>query len=227
MKWQGVKTMATVEYTRQSSLINIKEFRDNHVMIVGCGANGSIIAISLAKMGLTNFTLIDFDKVEAHNLPNQFFGINDIGKYKTKQTVEYMVNFNNEVDVVTFENKFNPKFDYGCEIVISCVDTMEARKQIFDYCKKHKDVQLFIDTRMAGTQGQVYTVDMEIARLIKNYEKTLFSDKDAVQLRCTERSIIYTVLGISSLVCNQVVKAFKGEDLRNYIVLDYSVPQMI
>ena len=112
-------------------------------------------------------------------------------------------------------------------IVISCVDKMKVRKEIFDVCKDNDKVQLFIDTRMAGLQGQIYTVDMTNKQEIKNYEKTLFGDDEAVQQRCTERSILFTVMGIASFVCNQIVKAFKEEELRNYIVLDYSIPQLI
>jgi preprotein translocase subunit SecB len=103
---------------------------------------------------------------------------------------------------------------------------MDVRKHIFERCKKNKQVQLFIDTRMAGLQGQVYIVDMSNKKQIKNYEKSLFKPEEAVQLRCTERSIIFTVMGIASIVCNQVLKALKGDELSNFIVLDYNLPQM-
>jgi len=218
--------MARIKYTRQSGIINIKEFRDNKILIVGCGAVGSFTAISLAKMGLTKFLLYDDDKVEAHNLPNQLFPEDAIGIDKALAVATYMQQYNSEVNVIPFIKKFGINTEHDCSIVICCVDTMRARKQIFINSKKNK-VQLFIDTRMAGTQGQVYTVDMEDKKQIANYETNLFSDEEAVQERCTERSIIYTVLGIASLVCNQLVKAFKNEELRNYIVLDYSVPQMM
>ena len=72
-----------INYIRQSSLIDIESYRDNKISIIGCGAIGSFVGISLAKMGLTQFRLVDFDKVELHNLPNQFFNMNDIGNYKS------------------------------------------------------------------------------------------------------------------------------------------------
>ena len=79
---------------------------------------------------------------------------------------------------------------------------------------------------MGGLQGQIYSVNMTNKKEVSNYEKTLFSEEEAVQIRCTEKSIIFTVLGISSLVCNQIVKVLKGEKFKNYIVLDYIVPQL-
>ena len=104
---------------------------------------------------------------------------------------------------------------------------MEVRKWIFESCKKNKKIQLFIDTRMGGLEGQIYFIDMSDKKEIKNYEKTLFGDDEARKIRCTERSILFTVLGIASLVCQQITVALKGEKIKNYIVIDYNVPQII
>lgn len=212
--------MAVNRYYRQSGIIDIKSLRDNEITIIGCGAIGSFVATSLAKMGLTKFSLYDFDKIELHNLPNQFFREKDIGKFKVDVTEELMKEFNDEC-VITKHKKYNGK-KLNSSIVVSCVDDMEVRKKIFDNCKS----KLFIDTRMGGLQGQVYVVDMSKKDRIKKYKETLFGQGEASQLRCTERSIIFTVLGIASLVCNQIVKAFKGEEVSNYLVLDYKLPQM-
>ena len=86
-------------YQRQSSIINIENYRDNKITIVGCGAIGSFVAISLAKMGLTKFEIWDHDKVEEHNLPNQFFFDGDIGMNKTTATRRNMNMFNNECKI--------------------------------------------------------------------------------------------------------------------------------
>jgi molybdopterin/thiamine biosynthesis adenylyltransferase len=138
-----------------------------------------------------------------------------------------MLEFNADVEVDERHKKFSSKDRLNLsQIVISCVDTMAARKTIFETCLKCKSVQLFIDTRMAGLQGQVYSVDMNNKKEIANYKKTLFGDDEAVRERCTARSILFTVLGIASIVCSQVIKALNGEKVKNYIVLDYSVPQL-
>lgn len=216
------------EYIRQSGIINIEEFANNGITIVGCGAIGSFVAVSLAKMGLNKFVLYDFDKVEPHNLPNQFFDIYDIGNLKVYATRIKMAEFNPNCSVKKLGRYTRGKLN--TPIVISCVDDMNARKKIFESCVKDNKVQLFIDCRMGGLQGQVYTVDVSNTRKgrasIKKYSGSLFSNEEAVEVRCTERSIIFTVLGIASLVCNQIIKCFKEEEIKNYIVLDYSLPQM-
>ena len=55
-------------YQRHIVLIDIEKFRDNSIAIIGCGAIGSFVAISLAKMGLTQFHLYDFDEVEPNDI---------------------------------------------------------------------------------------------------------------------------------------------------------------
>ena len=47
--------------------------------IIGCGSVGSTIGVILAKMGFSNFVLIDPDTVEIENVSNQMFNIGDIG----------------------------------------------------------------------------------------------------------------------------------------------------
>ena len=217
--------MPNKQYIRQSGIINIEGFRDNEITIVGCGAVGSFVAVSLAKMGLTKFKLYDHDTVEEHNLPNQFFNINDIGFEKTQATKNAMRRFNSDCEIEVYKKWIEQPLI--TPIILSCADSMSVRKELFQQAKKSKKVEFFIDTRMGGLQGQVYSIDMKNKKDIKFYEDSLFSKSEAVQIACTERSIIFTVLGIASLVCNQIIKAFKEEKVINYIVLDYSVPQMM
>ncbi len=217
----------TISYERQTGIIDIEDFRENKIAIIGCGAIGSFLGMSLAKMGLTDFLLCDFDKVEPHNLPNQFFDEYDIGSYKVHATANHMNQLNSKVKIDVANCKFDSKHKFHEQIIIACVDKMEVRKQIFENCKKNKTVQLFIDTRMGGLEGQIYFVEMSDKKEIENYEKSLFTDGEAVQLRCTERSIIFTVLGIVSFVCSELVKALKGEEIRNYLVIDYKGTQVI
>ena len=46
---------------------------NNRVLIVGLGHTGSYIAYGLARLGVKHISGCDYDHLEAHNLPNQFF----------------------------------------------------------------------------------------------------------------------------------------------------------
>ena len=56
--------------------------RQAHVAIVGLGGLGSNAAVWLARLGVGNLTLIDFDKVELSNLNRQYYFLQDVGEYK-------------------------------------------------------------------------------------------------------------------------------------------------
>ena len=69
------------DYSRQVNILNPEEFK-LPIHIIGAGATGSWVAFSLAKMGLSNITVYDFDEIGMHNLPNQMFNLVQIGKNK-------------------------------------------------------------------------------------------------------------------------------------------------
>ena len=57
---------------------------DWRIHIVGCGSVGSTLAENLVRCGITKLTLYDFDIVESHNIVNQMFRQEDIGKNKAE-----------------------------------------------------------------------------------------------------------------------------------------------
>jgi tRNA A37 threonylcarbamoyladenosine dehydratase len=76
------------------------------LIIIGCGAVGSNVALCAAKMGFTNFILWDKDEVEAHNLPNQTYEISHIGMPKVQALEEVLKRFNPEVRVESHNSFF-------------------------------------------------------------------------------------------------------------------------
>ena len=116
-----------MDYSKQNGHFRIDKINHNRIAILGCGAIGSFTAMSLAKMGFLNFEIYDFDTVEEHNLPNQFFGWRDITHRKLDLTFTNMKDMNRDADINTgtiISNKTTLK----SEIVISCVDKMDVRK---------------------------------------------------------------------------------------------------
>lgn len=70
-------------YSRSKGLLEIGVLSEKHVAIIGLGSFGANIAVELAKAGVGSFSLIDFDRVELHNLSRHACGINDLGRLKT------------------------------------------------------------------------------------------------------------------------------------------------
>jgi molybdopterin/thiamine biosynthesis adenylyltransferase len=61
------------------------------VLSVGAGALGGWFSRAMVRMGPARLDIMDFDRVEASNLPRQPFDINDIGKPKAIQLRDHLL----------------------------------------------------------------------------------------------------------------------------------------
>ena len=106
-------------------------------------------------------------------------------------------------------------------IVVSGVDSMEARRRIWDRSIRYKaGVTAYIDARMGAEVARIYTVHPADPDDIRLYERTLYSDDEALQLPCTAQAIIYNCFGIASLVAGQVKRVAMGEACPFEIIFD-------
>lgn len=103
--------------------------------IVGLGSVGSIVAEILSRTGISNFTLIDFDRVEEKNLDrltNVFKS--DIGRYKVlaiKDAIERSAtspNVSTECCEYSICEKEGFESALNCDILFSCVDRPWGRQ---------------------------------------------------------------------------------------------------
>lgn len=63
---------------------------DERIVICGAGTLGGNLAEHLARLGCPALSVIDDDKVEAHNLANQPYHRNDVGRPKVKALSELL-----------------------------------------------------------------------------------------------------------------------------------------
>jgi molybdopterin/thiamine biosynthesis adenylyltransferase len=197
-------------YIRQQELVNQERLAGLHVAVIGVGAVGSFTALSLCKMGVGKLTLIDPDVVSIENLPNQFYREEDLGKKKVAACAEILRSFDTQAKVETLSRPYI-KQKLEADVVIAAVDSMDVRKRIWASVVSHRKVQLLIDPRMAARVIQVYCARPGDPSSSKKYEQTLIGDSEALDERCTARSIIYSVLPLAGLICRQVA-AFANDE---------------
>lgn len=112
--------------------------------VVGVGSVGSMVAESLARMGVGRIVLMDFDSVEAVNLDRHLHATtNDIGKAKVRVTADALrakataENF----EVVPLECSIvEPEglaAALDCDLIFSCVDRPWARHVLNFTAKGH------------------------------------------------------------------------------------------
>lgn len=77
------------------------------VAICGLGGLGSNIAISLARAGIGELILIDFDQVDITNLHRQQYKVSQIGRYKTDALAENLREIAPYVKLTTHTQKIS------------------------------------------------------------------------------------------------------------------------
>lgn len=183
--------------TRQLDFIPMESL-SAEINIVGAGAIGSWVALSLAKMGFVDITVWDMDEVSIENMNCQFYPISHVGKPKV-DVLKDMVEAFTGVSIMT-RGKYEGQQLSG--IVVSALDNMETRKLIFD--SRSNVTKWIIDPRMSLEAASLVTCNCQDSTSVQRYAKTFYSDSDAVQERCTAKSTIYTANLIAGLVCKTV-----------------------
>jgi hypothetical protein len=110
---------------------------------------------------------------------------------------------------------------------IQNVDSMESRKVIWKSVRKQPEVRLYLDARMGLETLVVYAVRPQAKEHRVNYAKSLCSDSEALQESCTARSVCYTPLMASAVLCNLVKRYVNDEVIPSRVVLDLATWSVI
>jgi molybdopterin/thiamine biosynthesis adenylyltransferase len=181
---------------------------DEQITIIGAGAIGGWTALALAKMGFENITVIDFDKVDTVNMNSQFYRFKDIGVPKAVALAALIEDFTG-VKITAHTERYESGTFLGT--VIMAVDSMQVRKLIFEQHRKRPfGTRMLIDPRMGAESALLYTVNPGNHKNCESYSKSLYTDDDAVQERCTAKATIYTANLLSGLVVKAVKDAVTG-----------------
>lgn len=153
---------------------------DCRIHIIGCGSVGSTVAENLARSGLKNFSLWDFDKVEPHNLTNQMFREKDIGKTKVEALLDILTEINPEIKKTA---KLFPKGWDGQTLsgyVFLCADSMEVRRGVVSKHMNNDYVKAMFDFRTGLEDAQHYGADWSIPKDREALWNSMqFSDEEA------------------------------------------------
>lgn len=199
---------------------------DTRIHIIGCGSVGSTLAENLARCGVTKMTLWDFDTVEAHNIVNQMFRQQDVGKPKVEALKDILMDINPEIkDTVELKPKgWEGKLLSG--YIFLCVDNIELRRTIVE---KHMDspyVKAMFDFRTLLESAQHYAADWSDFKMKKDFLNSMqFSHDEASEE--TPVSACGVTLGVATtvrLVCalgvNNYINFVKGNGIKKMVMID-------
>lgn len=205
------------DYKRQTDIFNPADFSDRHVTIIGLGNIGSHSALALARMGIKNFTIIDFDEVEVHNLASQAYPYIEVGNPKTSSLMVEMRRCNPDVQVEIINEPFQKADVSKLDIVVCAVDSMDTRYEIVELIRERNP--FVIDGRMGGGQIEVH------AQFAEAWEATLTRDADTDP--CSARYISYTSYIIAGAIANTLKRHLLGQRLAKRLLMHVDTWEII
>lgn len=206
------------DYWRQLDLFAPEKFGNTPVHVVGVGATGSYVAYLLAKLGIRNIHIYDFDFVEDHNLPNQLYRLKDVGRPKVEALSEIIeeatgIKVTKHFERVTGQTKLEG-------YVFLLVDSMKVRLEIWQGAIKFKiGVKAMIETRMAIDNGRIFVIIPTQLDDVKIWESNYYDDSDAEPSVCSNQAVGPTVALISAHAVWKLIKLFNGEEYGKQVVL--------
>ena len=131
------------KFSRTEMLVGnegMEKLRDSKVAIFGIGGVGSFVCEGLARSGIGNFILVDYDKIDKSNINRQLIAtVKTIGKYKVDLMRERILDINPDANVEVYKELYMA--DSEIDIItqdlsyaVDCVDTIMAKIAIICNC---------------------------------------------------------------------------------------------
>ena len=163
------------KFSRTEMLIGedgMEKLKDAKVAVFGLGGVGSFVCEGLARSGLGNFILVDFDKVDESNINRQLIATEKtIGKYKVDLMKERILEINPDANVETHREFYMA--DSETDIItedlsyaVDCVDTIMAKIAIICDCDA-------IDVPVISAMGAGNKLDPTMLEVANIYDTTV------------------------------------------------------
>ncbi|MFL2902218.1 MAG: HesA/MoeB/ThiF family protein [Candidatus Pelagibacter sp.] len=220
-----------IRYSRQIILKNIgifgqKKILNSKVLIVGAGGLGCPIADLLARAGIGEIGVIDYDKVNLSNIHRQtLYTAKDINKYKVDVVKKKLNLINKEVKIKTYNKKANEK-NLGnivnkYDVIVDGSDNFKTKFLLNKFSLKLK--KILIVGAISKFDGHVFTFNFNSKKdpCLKCFYQSKPSDDI---LNCESEGILGSTANIvGAIQVNEILKKILGigKDLKsNILILD-------
>ncbi len=132
-------------FTTRTGLIigdeGIEKLKNSNVIIFGVGGVGSFAAEAIARAGVGNMTIVDFDDVDITNINRQLPALHStVGKYKVEVMKERILDINPDINIKAIRDVYNKdtsdkilteNYDY----VVDAIDMVTSKIHLIETCK--------------------------------------------------------------------------------------------
>jgi molybdopterin/thiamine biosynthesis adenylyltransferase len=198
------------------------KLKNAKVLVVGAGGIGCPVLMYLCAAGVGTIGIIDFDKVELHNLHRQvLYSTVDVGKPKAEIAAERLKALNPNVSSLVFNEMLNKK---NCtqliarfDIIVDCTDNFPTRYLMNDTC---------VELNKPEVYGSIFNFEAQMA---------VFNYKGGKNLRdiypeppdpedtpgCNENGVLGVIPGILGVyMANACIQVILGIYNNNLIIFD-------
>ena len=154
------------------------------VAIVGLGGLGSNVALWLARLGVGQLLLYDFDKVELSNLNRQYYFLEDVGQYKATALLGHLKavnpygNYCSRVVRLTEDNLAELLSE--AHIVCEALDKPEAKALLVNGVLESFPDKYLVSA--SGLAGFASSASMQVRRVTPHFYLCGDSVSDMLQL---------------------------------------------
>lgn len=220
-----------MEFARLELLVGekISKIKNLKVLIIGVGGVGGYAAESLARCGVSNITIVDYDRIDITNINRQIIALHStIGKKKVDVLSTRIKDINPNCQVKTYDlfidsSNIQLIFDADCDYILDCCDTIKSKELIIREAVKRK-------IKIISSMGAGFKLDpskISIAKL-KNtsYDKiaSILRKNLKDQKKCLEIPVVYSTESVFKhekiIGSNSFIPSMFGLFMTSYIIND-------
>ena len=220
-----------MKFSRLENLIGIlslEKLQNATILIVGLGGVGGYVVEALARSGIGNLILVDYDRVDITNFNRQIIAINNnVNRYKIDCFKDRIRDINEECNVIAYNLKVDSTnikdiFNNNIDFVVDAVDDIKAKELIINYCIENNiDFISSMGTgnRLDPSKLLVTTLDRTYNDPLARIMRSKFDKKIQKKITvCTSIEVPLKVKDKTVIGSNAFVPSSAGLLIASYIV---------
>ena len=198
-------------FLRNKDLIDQKLL--DSITVIGLGGIGSTVVTLLSIMGFDKIIGFDDDTIEEHNLSSTTYPHGFLGAPKVEAAAHQAKHYSG--DQTYFEcNNERWNADMGITSrVITCLDSMDTRMEVYECWRDLKGGGFLIDLRMDALSFEMVTT----TRRYDEFDKYWVTDAEIEPAPCTMKHTIFSSSIVGGLGVNQVFNCLANKPYYGYI----------
>ena len=162
---------------------NLEKLQNSHVIVFGVGGVGGFVIEALARAGVGELSIVDFDTVDITNLNRQIIALqNTIGKLKTSVMKDRLLSINPDIKVHEYPEKFsmenydkffkNKKYNY----IVDAIDLVTSKLALAEIAQN-------TNTPIISSMGTGNKIEPTMLEVADNYMRKELKNRKIKKLK--------------------------------------------